>query len=312
MNVITLLAFLIAFSINTDLVSAGSCTPESGLLTANTQNFILIAGAGLSFAGGTNSTILTGDVASYPLATSLIGNSQVILYGINYLNGSTAQTAKSDVLTAYATAASKNPRIAIIADLGGTTVTPGVHEAPSSIMNSGILTLDGQGNPAASFVFIAASTLTTSAGSQMILTNGAQSCHVFWLVGSSATLGVNSQFYGTVIAQISISLLTGANATGRFLCDSAITMDTNRINLPGCTSSQSLLANDCVAVAPLATTPVGGPLATTQPVTATNQPPATVAPGVSAVPVSSKKPSQTPRSAVLSSGLVVSAIILLS
>jgi len=264
--------------ISTDLTYAG-CTPESGLLTVNTQNFILIAGAGLTFAGGVNSTILNGDVASYPLATDLVGNSKVILNGVNYLNGSVAQTAKGDVLAAYATAASKQPRLAIIADLGGTTVTAGIHEAPSSIMNSGTLTLDGQGDAAASFVFIAASTLTTATSSQIVLVNGAQPCHVFWLVGSSATLGTSSVFVGTVIAQISISLLTGANATGRFLCDSAITMDSNVITRPGCTSSLALLANDCVGqqsttstLAPLTTLPQAGSpnvVATSQPTKST-------------------------------------------
>jgi len=297
-TIITLLIELIAIlALSIDVASAGACTPESGLITANTQNFILIAGAGLTFAGGVNSTVLSGDVASYPLATDFASNSKVILYGVNYLNGSVAQTAKADVLTAYATAASKNPRLAIVADLGGTTVTPGIYEAPSSIMNSGTLTLDGQGNPAASFVFIAASTLTTATGSSIVLANGTQACHVFWLVGSSATLGTNSIFFGTIIAQISISLLTGANVTGRFLCDSAITMDSNRVSLPSCTSSLALLPNDCVGVVAtvVATNGPASPpqIASIQPaatlvtqIVTTNQPMATAAPVVSsAIPV---------------------------
>jgi hypothetical protein len=226
------------------------CLPEAGLLTAGTSNFVLLAGAGFTFAGGNNSTTLTGDVGSSPLAIDVRNNSKVILIGTNHINDTVVQNAKSDLLNMYTAAASKTPRIAIVANLGGTTVVPGIHEGQSSIGVTGVLTLDGQGDPAASFVFIAGSTLTTATNSAVVLANGTQACHVFWMIGSSATLGVNSVFYGTIIAQASINVLTGTNVIGRLLCQTgAISLDTNNISLPSCSSAQALLPNNCNSTA---------------------------------------------------------------
>jgi hypothetical protein len=61
------------------------------------------------------------------------------------------------------------------------------------------------------------STLTTSSSSQIILANGAQSSNTFWAVGSSATLGTSSVFKGTIMANQSIIITTGAELDGRAL-----------------------------------------------------------------------------------------------
>jgi autotransporter-associated beta strand protein len=92
------------------------------------------------------------------------------------------------------------------------------------------LTLDAQGNPNAVWVFQAGSTLITSVGSMINLINGAQPGNIFWQVGSSATLGVNSVFSGTIMAATSITLNTGASMDGRALAlNGAVTMDSNTI-----------------------------------------------------------------------------------
>jgi len=55
------------------------------------------------------------------------------------------------------------------------------------------------------FVFQIASTLITSALSEVYLDGDAQASNVFWQVGSSATLGADSMMTGRVLAQISIT-----------------------------------------------------------------------------------------------------------
>ena len=60
-----------------------------------------------------------------------------------------------------------------------------------------------------------ASTLTTTASRQVILSGGAQAANIFWQVGSSATLGTNSVFKGTIMADQSVTLNTGATLDGR-------------------------------------------------------------------------------------------------
>jgi hypothetical protein len=99
---------------------------------------------------------------------------------------------------------------------------------------TGTVTLDARGQPNAIFIFKAASTLTTASASMVNLVNGAQSANVFWLVGSSATLGTNSTLRGNVIAFTSITVTTGVTVAGRTLArNAAVTLDTDTITRPG-------------------------------------------------------------------------------
>ncbi|MBA3915860.1 MAG: DUF3494 domain-containing protein, partial [Acidobacteriales bacterium] len=57
--------------------------------------------------------------------------------------------------------------------------------------------------------------------------------NVFWQVGSSATLGTNTMFTGTMMAQASITLTTGATLNARALARTgADTLDTNTVVVP--------------------------------------------------------------------------------
>ena len=65
------------------------------------------------------------------------------------------------------------------------------------------------------------------------VTNAAKACNVFWQVGSSATLGTNSVFKGSILALTSIAVTTGAQMEGSALArNGAVTLDTNSIT--GC------------------------------------------------------------------------------
>jgi hypothetical protein len=56
---------------------------------------------------------------------------------------------------------------------------------------------------------------------------------VFWQVGSSATLGTTSAFKGTILADQSITLNTGATLTGRALARiGAVTLAGNAVVVP--------------------------------------------------------------------------------
>ena len=97
------------------------------------------------------------------------------------------------------------------------------------------MTLDGQGDPNAVFVFQAGSTLTTASASQVILANGARACNVFWQVGSSATLGTGSTFRGNILALTSITVTTGVTIDGRVLArNGAVTLDSDSITRASC------------------------------------------------------------------------------
>lgn len=193
-------------------------------------DFGVLAGSGIT---NTGPTTIIGDVGSLPTAT-MTGFGTVTLTGTNHAGDGVAFLGKTDLLTAYTNAAGRLPTIsyAPIFDLGGLTLAPGVHTDTSSFGITGTLTLDALGNPNAVWIFQAGSTLITSVGSMINLINGAQPGNIFWQVGSSATLGVNSTFSGTIMAVTSITLNTGASMDGRALAlNGAVTMDSNTIDI---------------------------------------------------------------------------------
>lgn len=153
--------------------------------------------------------------------------------------------AKNDLTTAYLDAAGRTPTI-VPTELGGTTRIPGVYSSEAGTFGiTGTLILDGQGDPNAVFIFQMASTLTTSSASNVVLTGSAQSCNVFWQVGSSATLGTDSTFRGNILALTSIFVTTHVTIDGRVLArNGQVTLDQDTIT-----------RSVCAAVAP--TTPVG-------------------------------------------------------
>jgi hypothetical protein len=118
--------------------------------------------------------------------------------------------------------------------LSGLTFAPGVYTNSSTVLlSAGNVTLDGQGDANAIFIFQIGSTLTTLGSTQVILAGNAQAQNVFWQVGSSATLGTNSIFQGTILSLQSITLDTGATLIGRALArNGAVTLDSNTVINP--------------------------------------------------------------------------------
>ena len=73
-------------------------------------------------------------------------------------------------------------------------------------------------------VFQIGSTLTTASASSVLVINPGTNDQVYWQVGSSATLGTTTDFYGSVIADQSITLNTGATIN----CGRAIALNARR------------------------------------------------------------------------------------
>jgi hypothetical protein len=100
--------------------------------------------------------------------------------------------------------------------------TAGVYTSASSIDVHDDITLDAQNDPNAVFIFQAGSSLTIADGSipthtRIILKNGAKASNVWWSVGSSAIIGVQSEFNGNVLSAFDITLKTGAVSCGRMM-----------------------------------------------------------------------------------------------
>lgn len=148
-----------------------------------------------------------------------------------------AQQAQSDLTAAFVAGSGLAPTANLTGqDLGGKTLVPGVYFFSTSAQLTGALTLDFQGDPDAQFVFQIGSTLTTASNSAVFSQFAAASgCNVFWILGSSATLGTNSSFLGHILALTSITLNTGAALDGSALArNGAVTLDNNRITNLDC------------------------------------------------------------------------------
>jgi hypothetical protein len=146
----------------------------------------------------------------------------------------TAAQAELDLTTAYLYAAGLPGGAVLPGDMSGLTFTPGLYTTSSTVeLSAGNVTLDAQGNANAVFIFQVGSALTTLGSTQVVLAGGAQAKNVFWQVSSSATLGTNSVFQGTIMSLQSITLDTGATLIGRALAiNGAVTMDSNTITAP--------------------------------------------------------------------------------
>ena len=170
-------------------------------------------------------TVNDGDVGLDP-GTSVVGFPPgIINNGVIHATDAQAEQAQADVVTAYNDAAGRTPDETNIIDLSGRTLVPGVY-AGDALGLTGTVTLSGSASSV--FIFQAASTLITGSGSVVAFQGGANECNVYWKVGSSATLGSNSVFYGTILALASVTANTGANITGRlFARTGAVTLDSN-------------------------------------------------------------------------------------
>jgi hypothetical protein len=213
------------------VVTTSATAAATPVPLATTDAFSVLAGSGIT---NTGPTTVSGSIGTFP-TTSISGLGSMTVGGTNHAGDAVSQQAKTDLVTAYNTAAGEGPTNPVAADLGGRTLLPGVYNSASSMGLTGALTLNAQGNPNSVFVFQIGSALTSASGSQINLINGAQACNVFWQIGSSATLGTGSTFIGTILALTSITVTTGVTIDGRVLArNGAVTLDTDTITTSRC------------------------------------------------------------------------------
>lgn len=197
-------------------------------------NFAVLGGSTIT---NTGSTVVNGDLGLSP-GTSVTGFPPGTINGTQHLTDAAAAQAQTDLITAYNAASAQTGGVTVSGDLGGQTLTAGLYNSASSLGLTGTLTLDGQGNPDAVFIFKVGSALTTASASRVNLINSAQACNIFWQITSSATLGTNSNFAGNILALTSVTATTGVVVNGRILArNGAVTLDTNSVTSPICAAA---------------------------------------------------------------------------
>jgi hypothetical protein len=215
------------------MLSMGSLAwAQSAPPLASAQTFAVL---GASTVTNTGPTIVTGDLGVSP-GTAVTGFPPgTVTGGIIHAGDATALAAQADAHTAYAALVAEPCGTNLTGQVLGTspgavTLSPGVYCFNSSAQLTGTLTLNGSGV----YVFQMGSTLTTASNSSVVLANGATGGNVFWQVGSSATLGTNTVFAGSILALISDTVTTGTSVCGRvFALTGAVTQDSNAITAAG-------------------------------------------------------------------------------
>jgi len=156
-------------------------------------------------------------------------------------NTALAASAQAQLTTARGNLAGLGVGTILPSDLVGLTIFPGVFTVPFNAVSnlSGAVTLDGQGDPNAFWLFQTGA-LTTSSASVVNVINAGDGAGVFWNDTSSVTLGSTTSFQGNILALTSITLITNATiGCGRALANNArVTLGQNTINAIDCEGTE--------------------------------------------------------------------------
>ncbi len=193
----------------------------------NVPTSVIVGNVGVWSDGGANA--ITGFLSSPGVGTF----DPQVTGGRVFAGGALAESAQGQLTTARNNLSSLGAGTLLGADLSGLTLAPGVYTVAAGTTNlTNNLTLDGGGDVNAAWIFQMPSTLITSPDSVVNIINTGAGAGVFWNVGSSATIDVNTVFLGNILALTSISYNTSAiNLCGRALADTgAVTLDQNRLS----------------------------------------------------------------------------------
>src|ERR1700733_1666094 len=191
----------------TTVITVGSLAVAlvfAGLIADPSQAYAALSPVALGSAGtysvlggtgvtNTGDTVVKGDLGVSP-SSSIVGFPPGVVEGATQAGNPQAAQAQSDLVNAYNAAATLVPTASFAGDQNGKTFDAGVYFTGSAFALTGTLTLDGQGDPNAVFIFQVDAALNTAAGSTVNLINGAQSSNVFWQVNGGAGTGAPSSF----------------------------------------------------------------------------------------------------------------------
>ncbi|MEI6510446.1 MAG: ice-binding family protein [Candidatus Uhrbacteria bacterium] len=231
------------------------------------SHFALLAKAGISTTGTTSivgdigvspaaATYLTGFSLDLPVGSSYSTSPIVVgnVYAPGYADPTPANltSAVGAIETAYNDGAGRsNPTATELGagNIGGLTIAPGLYSWGTAVLIPSNVTLSGTANDV--WIFQVAQTLTMSEGTKVVLSGGALSSHVFWIVAGQTTIGTGADIQGTVLDKTGIVFATGAGGHGSYFAQTAITLDANTIIPP---SAVAIVSEPVVTAAPVVVT----------------------------------------------------------
>ncbi len=206
-KLLTLLTAVIAFLMQNVIFGQA---PNLG----TTSSFALFT-AGGAFSNIGNATIVTGDVGTHVGAFTAFPPGTLV--GQKHWLDPTSTSAATDVLAAYNYLSTLGGTVLGVTLGSGQHLTQGVYNTGAASTLNGTLTLDGEGDPNALFIIRIGGAFSTGTNSNVVLTNSASLCNVYWQINGQFDLGDGSVFRGTLIADGAIHLLEGSTLLGRGL-----------------------------------------------------------------------------------------------
>jgi len=228
LNLLFAATIVAAFSLSTTSYAQAPSLGAAG-------SFALFSSNGA--VSNTGTSHITGNVGTQNGSSTAFGNVDGVMHD---QDGSSA-AAQASLLVAYNQLNSATPTATIAPLLGsGQSLNAGIYSVTAPASLNGILTLNGQGNPNAVFIFKIGGSFSSGAAAQVVLTNGAVACNVFWKIEGLVDLATNTKIKGNVIANnAAIILNVGTEIEGRALSTTgAVTIHGGTVRIPlGCGST---------------------------------------------------------------------------
>ncbi|SIT88650.1 ice-binding family protein [Pontibacter indicus] len=135
--------------------------------------------------------------------------------GIDNVNAA-ANAALAAATSVYNTAAATAPTATLTnPELGGRTYTSGVYVFNGDATVTNDITLDGNNNPNAVFIFIVKGSLNIGAGVDIELIRDAKIGNVFWVVENELTVANGAEIKGQYLAKQAVTIGDGSIVRGR-------------------------------------------------------------------------------------------------
>lgn len=192
----------------------------------NTGPSSVVGDMGLSPAAASN---ITGFALALDGSGQFSTSAQVVgrVFAADYAPPTPAKLTQAvlDMQAAYTDASLRLPDAVDLGGgtIGGMTFTPGTYRWNSNVNILSNITLVG--GPNDRWIFQVEGTLQVGPNVTIVLAGGAVPANIVWQVSGATTLNPGSVFNGVLLDQTSIAAQTGATLHGKFLSQSAVTLD---------------------------------------------------------------------------------------
>ena len=216
------------------------------VLLGTAGDYVILAKSSISSAGGST---VTGNLGVSPVAEGQLSGLSTLaapiqfssspqvsghIFAVDYAVQTPAKlsAANVDLHSAYADAAARKPDVTELGAgiIGGMTLAPGTYKWSTAVLIPTSVTLNGGANDV--WIFQIGQGVIQSSAARVILSGGARASNIFWQVAGAVEVKSAAHTEGIILSQRSITLGTGASASGRLLAQAAVNLDANIVTQP--------------------------------------------------------------------------------